>query len=147
MTAELFPSPERYLYCDGASKGNPGPASIGAAIYDGDPKKGGTEIATISQAIGIETNNVAEYRSLIEGLQRISEMMGNDYAACKVYVRMDSQLVIRQVIGQYKVKNANLKPLYEKARLLLSRAGSYQAEHIPRELNKRADQLANKALK
>lgn len=146
---KLFPEPERFLYCDGASKGNPGPASIGAVIYGADPESvpDTEELLQISQAIGSATNNVAEYRSLIEGLKALKESLGADFSASRIQVRMDSQLVIRQIEGQYKVKNENLKPLHKEALSVLKAASSFQVQHIPREKNKRADALANEALK
>lgn len=154
----LFPKQERFLYCDGASKGNPGPASIGAVVYASDPEssagpgpdsgqKSRSEIIQISRAIGKATNNIAEYRSLIEGLKAIQKDLAEQYDQTTVHIRMDSQLVVRQLLGQYKVKNENLKPLYEEARNLLKQAGGFDAVHIPREKNKRADALANEALK
>ncbi len=146
---KLFPEPERYLYCDGASKGNPGPASIGAVVYGKDPETDPdtTELIQISRAIGSTTNNVAEYRSLIEGLKALQKSLGEEFKETRIQVRMDSQLVIRQIEGQYKVKNENLKPLHKEALSVLKAASHFQVQHIPREKNKRADALANEALK
>lgn len=147
----LFPEPERFLYCDGASKGNPGPASIGAVVYGEDPEgsggSGATELMQISKAIGNATNNIAEYRSLIEGLKAIEKDLGKEYELARIHIRMDSQLVVRQILGQYKVKNEKLKPLFEESRTLLKKVAAFDAVHIPRERNKRADALANEALK
>ncbi|MEQ8351644.1 MAG: ribonuclease HI family protein [Leptospiraceae bacterium] len=145
----LFPEPKRYLYCDGASKGNPGPASIGAVIYGKDPESdsNASELLQISKSIGRATNNVAEYRSLLEGLKALQKDLGNEFGHTKIHIRMDSQLVIRQIEGQYRVKNESLKPLYQEALSVLKAARSFKVQHIPRELNKRADALANEALK
>ncbi len=128
---------EAILYCDGASRGNPGPASIGAVLYG----KGKEKLAEISERIGRATNNVAEYRALIAGL-RAAKGQGCQ----RVRVRMDSQLAVFQVLGRYKVKNAGLKPLHTEVRSLLTSFPSWAIEHIPREQNTEADALANAAL-
>ncbi|MBX7058421.1 MAG: ribonuclease HI family protein [Leptospirales bacterium] len=128
------------LYCDGASRGNPGPAAIGAALFAED----GAELATVSRCLGVATNNEAEYKALIEGAQAASALV--DPAQVELLVRMDSQLVVRQIIGQYKVKHAGLRELHKAARSILNEFAKLHMEHIPREQNKRADQLANLAL-
>tara|TARA_Y100001937_G_scaffold23899_1_gene34043 strand:+ start:44857 stop:45216 length:360 start_codon:yes stop_codon:yes gene_type:complete len=118
-------------------------------VYDRDPDRSAdsSELIQISRAIGKATNNIAEYRSLLEGLKAIQSSLGAEYANHRINIRMDSQLVIRQIEGKYKVKNANLKPVYEEVMSVLKQAGSFSVQHIPRELNKRADALANEALK
>ena len=123
---------------DGASRGNPGPAAIGATIKD----ERGKLIATISQPIGETTNNQAEYRAIIAALGKVVSL-----GASQVEIRADSELVVRQLIGRYRVKRASLRPLYQRAGQLLSQVESFTITHVPREQNKEADKLANNALR
>ena len=125
------------VYADGASRGNPGPASIGASVQD----ESGIELATVSQRLGIGTNNQAEYRAAIEGVRKARSL-----GATALELRMDSELVVRQIIGRYRVKNAALIPLYQALVQELESTGPYTIGHVPRERNKRADALANAAL-
>ena len=125
------------VYADGASRGNPGRASIGASVQD----ETGFELATVSQRLGIGTNNQAEYRAAIEGVRKAREL-----GATAIDLRMDSELVVRQIIGRYRVKNAALIPLYQTLVRELETTGPYTIGHVPRERNKRADALANAAL-
>ncbi len=125
------------LYCDGASRGNPGPSAIGAVLYD--PQ--GREVASISGAIGQATNNVAEYQALIAGLEAALAA-----GVRHLEIRLDSQLLVRQITGQYRVKAANLKPLHLQAVRLLRRIERASIVHVRRELNTAADALANEAL-
>lgn len=130
--------PEKWLvYTDGASRGNPGPAAIGAAIYD----DGGREVHTVSQRIGRATNNEAEYRAAIAGLEAALALGARD-----VHLMMDSELVVRQLSGRYKVRNPALRRLFGRVKDLQWRFASFSADSIPREQNKRADRLANEAL-
>ena len=122
---------------DGLSKGNPGTAAIGATIKD----ERGKMLATISQRIGITTNNVAEYKALIAALR-----MAIKLKATQVEIRADSELMIRQLKGRYKVKSEGLKPLYIEATQLLAKFEGVTLTHIPRELNTAADKLANDAV-
>ncbi len=124
-------------YTDGASRGNPGPASYGAVVLDA---KGG-ELRAISVAIGVETNNVAEYRGAIAAVEAALEL-----GASALELRMDSQLIVRQLEGRYRVKNAGLKPLFLKLQALLEQLDEVAIRHVPREENRRADALANAAL-
>ena len=127
------------LYSDGASRGNPGRAAIGAALYrlvDGRPRLHGQ----VSESIGHATNNVAEYRALIEGLKLAQEQNPE-----RLTVRADSQLLIRQLEGRYRVKNVVLQPLYLEAKRILNKI-PHRLEHVPREENVVADALANAAL-
>ncbi|MSO38733.1 MAG: ribonuclease HI family protein [Acidimicrobiia bacterium] len=127
------------IYCDGGSRGNPGPAAIGAVVYDAiDLSK---VLACVSECIGVATNNVAEYRALIAGLVAAKEQG----ARC-VSVRADSELVVRQLEGRYKVKNAGLRPLFEEARELLREFDEVDIAHVRREDNVDADALVNAAL-
>lgn len=128
------------IYADGGARGNPGPAAIGAVVLDPSTEPP-TVVATVSESIGVATNNVAEYRALIAGLEHAAE-----HGAREVDVRADSQLVIRQLGGQYRVKNAGLKPLYARARRLLDGFDSVSLTHVPREQNTEADALVNAAL-
>lgn len=128
------------VFCDGGARGNPGPAAIGAVVLDPstDPP---TELATVSERIGVATNNVAEYRALVAGLEAARQ-----FPARKISVRADSQLVVRQLEGRYRVKQAHLRPLYEEARALLSDYAEVDLAHVPREENIVADALVNAAL-
>ena len=123
---------------DGASRGNPGPAAIGVVIRDEQKKV----LAHISRAIGRTTNNQAEYKAIIAALETVSRL-----GITEVDMRSDSELVVRQINGRYRVKNAGLIPLYMKVKQLQSRMDSFTITHIPREENKEADSLASKALR
>jgi ribonuclease HI len=128
------------VYCDGGARGNPGPAAIGAVVIDPetDPP---TRLAAVSERIGVTTNNVAEYRALIAGLEAARQ-----FPSPAVTVKADSQLVIRQLQGRYRVKQAHLRPLYEEARALLAGYDDVQLVHVLREQNVEADALVNAAL-
>lgn len=125
------------LYTDGAARGNPGPAGAGAFICTGD----GHAVAEVAEYLGETTNNVAEYRALIAGLKKLIEM-----GAEEIEVRADSELMVRQIQGRYRVKHPNLKPLFEEAIALLKKIGRYSIKHVEREKNKEADRLANQAI-
>ena len=127
------------LYTDGASRGNPGLAGIGAVLYR---QAGGRleEVDSVSETIGHATNNVAEYKAMVAGLK-----MAASRDPELLIIRADSELLIKQLKGVYRVRNENLKPLYLAAKRLL-RALPSRLEHVPREMNVRADQLANQAL-
>ena len=122
---------------DGASRGNPGPASYAVVIRD----PGGKTILELAKNIGRETNNVAEYYALLAAL---------DYATSHnisaLRIRSDSELLVRQMQGRYKVKSADLKPLHERASKMAKQIGYFAIEHVRRELNRDADALANVAL-
>jgi ribonuclease HI len=124
-------------YTDGASSGNPGPASIGAVIQDG----GGKVIARISRRIGHATNNQAEYRAIIAALEEALRL-----GAEEVDIKSDSELVVKQLNGRYRVKKATLRPLYQKVVQLTGSLGAFSIAYIPREQNGEADRLANQAL-
>jgi len=131
---------EVLIFCDGGSRGNPGPAAIGAVVLDpaAEPP---APLATISERIGVATNNVAEYRSLIAGLEAAAP-----FAARVVHVRADSMLVIRQLEGAWRVKQPHLRPLHAQARQLLDAYEVVDLAHVPREQNTDADLLVNAAL-
>jgi ribonuclease HI len=128
------------LYTDGASRGNPGLAAIGAALYRLDDGKL-VLVGQVSDAIGRATNNVAEYEAVIAGLTEALRFEPDE-----LLLRADSQLLIRQLEGRYRVKNPTLQELFTKARKLLRAMPSYRLEHVPREENVVADALANAAL-
>ena len=131
-------TPKRLIiYTDGASSGNPGPASIGVVIQDGQ----GRVISRISRRIGHATNNQAEYTAIIAALEEASRL-----GAEEVEVRADSELVVKQLNGQYKVKKTTLRPLYQKVVRLIGSLEAFTITHIPRTQNREADRLANKAL-
>ncbi len=125
------------LYTDGAARGNPGPAAIGVVLTDAQ----GHEIETRGEVIGNTTNNVAEYRALLRGLQCAAA-----HHATEIEVRTDSLLMAQQLRGLYKVKAPNLKPLYSEAQRSIQQFKSFSITHNVRELNRRADALANEAL-
>jgi ribonuclease HI len=122
---------------DGASRGNPGPAAYAVILRGPDGRK----VAEIAKCIGRKTNNVAEYYALLAAL---------DYATANAIralrVRSDSELLVRQMQGRYRVKNEELKPLHERARKLVRGLDYFVIEHVPREENGNADELANQAL-
>jgi ribonuclease HI len=129
---------DRYhLYTDGGARGNPGPAGIGARLLTAD----GDVVEELADSIGTATNNVAEYQALIAGLE-----IALDRGVERLDVFLDSELVVRQVNGQYKVKDAGLKPLHRQACLLLSRFHEVDVKHVRREQNAAADALVNQAI-
>jgi ribonuclease HI len=131
------PSGVHVANIDGASRGNPGPASYAVVIRDAD----GKVALELAKAMGRTTNNVAEYYALLAAL---------DYAAANgisaLRVRSDSELLVRQMQGRYKVKSPELKPLFERAQKVVRQLGYFAIEHVRREQNREADALANVAL-
>lgn len=121
-------------FFDGGSRGNPGPAGYGVYIVDDN----GEVQAELSGALGVATNNVAEYNGLIAALQWAA-----DRDLRQLAIKGDSLLLVEQMRGNYKVKNEGLKPLYLKARMLVMQIGDVTFEHVPREKNKEADRLSN----
>jgi len=130
-------APELIAYIDGGARGNPGPAGYGVRIERAD----GTPVDEFSGAIGIATNNVAEYRGLIAALEWTKA-----HGHTRVHVRSDSLLLVQQMRGVFKVKNAGLQPLHAQARLLAHAIGRVTFEHVGRALNAHADRLANTAM-
>lgn len=128
---------EVIVYADGASRGNPGPSAVAAVAY----LPSGDLLTSVSRAIDSGTNNVAEYRAVLEGLT-LAQSLG----VARVVVRLDSQLVVRQLSGEYRIKSSGLRPLANAVRAAASRFTSCTFEHIPRAENAEADRLANKAL-
>ena len=125
------------LYTDGAARGNPGPAAMGIVLTDAE----GKEIEARSQVLGETTNNEAEYRALLWGLE-----WARANRADELLIRTDSELLARQLDGTYRVRAENLKPLFEQARTEIARFAQVSIHYIPREQNRRADALANAAL-
>ncbi len=131
------PVDEVVVWTDGGARGNPGPAGYGAVITDRD----GNVLAEVWEGIGWATNNVAEYRGVIAGLERARAL-----GARRVVVRADSLLVVNQQLGRWKVKNEGLQPLAAEVRRLARGFQRVTWQHVPRERNRRADALANKAM-
>ena len=125
------------IHTDGASRGNPGPASIGVVIAGQD----GRVLVEFGEALQPTTNNVAEYTAVVRALERSAELQ-----ARRVRMMMDSQLVVRQLNGSYRVKHADMIPLYRRVLELIQKFESVTFEHVPREQNVEADRLANQAL-
>jgi len=125
------------IYVDGASRGNPGPSGVGIVIEDGD----GVTKVKISSYIGRATNNQAEYRALIVGLREAVRL-----EAEHVEIKSDSELLVKQVCGRYKIRNAMLRALFEEVKQLLASFRSSAISYIPRHQNRAADALANQAL-
>ncbi len=126
------------IYTDGGARGNPGPAGAGAAIFDKNMKL----VAEVSEFLGEQTNNWAEYEAIILGLKKLSQIAEGE----EVTVRLDSQLAQRQLLGEYRVKDAGLYKQYLRVQNLLPKFKSVAFEHVRREQNKEADALANKAM-
>jgi ribonuclease HI len=124
------------IYVDGASKGNPGPSGIGVAIHEAD-----RTVFEEGRYVGEMTNNMAEYRALVFGLEKAIEL-----GARNVVVLSDSELMVRQMIGLYRVRSERLFPLYERAQSLCNSLESFEIRHIPRTRNQRADALAGQAI-
>jgi len=121
------------IYTDGAARGNPGPAGIGVVI-----KKEGAIVKEIAEYIGKTTNNIAEYSAFICGLEQAIHLK-----ATEAHFYCDSELLVKQVKGDYRVKNEGLKPLFLHANLLIKKLKGFSITHIPREKNLEADMLAN----
>lgn len=128
---------EAIIYSDGAARGNPGPAGAGAVVSDPD----GKVLAEVCKYLGETTNNQAEYEAMILAIEK-----ARDLGATRITIYADSELVVKQLRGEYKVKNEGLKPLFQRAFGLLRHFGSFSVNYIPREKNRRADQLANLAI-
>ncbi len=125
------------IFTDGAARGNPGPAAIGAVIRD----ETGNVLGTVSRCLGTTTNNQAEYRAIVAALETAINL-----GAKQVQLYSDSKLVVEQICGRYKIKNTALRPLYQEIVKLVGPLESFKITYIPREKNTAADALANKAL-
>jgi ribonuclease HI len=126
------------IHTDGAARGNPGPSGLGAVLRDAETGKTVAELATF---LGVRTNNYAEW-SAVEAALREALRLG----ATHVDLRMDSQLVARQIAGTYRVKHADLVPIHARVMAMLAQLDGYTVGHVPRELNKDADRLSNVAI-
>ncbi len=130
-----------YVWTDGGARGNPGPAGYGVVIKD----EAGTIVAEIAEYLGETTNNQAEYWGLVTALEKVRAFSGGE--PVRVVVKMDSELIVKQMQGHYKIKNEGLKPLYWKIReLVVGLGGQVTFTHIPRRENKEADYLSNVAM-
>ncbi|MBZ0186048.1 MAG: ribonuclease HI family protein [Candidatus Obscuribacterales bacterium] len=132
-------SKQAIVFADGGSRGNPGPSGAGALVKD--ESENGVTVASVYEFLGTTTNNVAEYTGLIMGLRQALEL-----GYTQVEARMDSELVVKQIKGQYRVKNEKLKPLCLEAKMLAQKFERFSIVHIRREHNKEADRLANQAM-
>mgnify|MGYP001615529273 CR=1 FL=1 len=131
------------IYADGGSRGNPGPAGIGVVIAD----EKGKIIKEYSDFLGVKTNNEAEYEAVIFGLRKIKALLGKEKIKnAEIEFRLDSQLVVRQLNGEYKIETPTLFPLFIKIWNLKMNFGPIKFSEIPREQNKEADRLANEAM-
>ena len=140
------PSPRGFIIrTDGAARGNPGPASLGAALYDlsrADARDDrGVPDASISDYLGIQTNNVAEYTGVVRALELAREL-----GAREVHLLLDSKLIVEQLAGRWRVKDSKLIPLWSASRATLSGFDRWTATHVPRAKNSVADALANEAI-
>ena len=127
---------ELTIYTDGASRNNPGEAGAGVSIM-----RDGRALEQLARYLGTATNNVAEYTAAIMGLERAVKL-----GARRVKLLADSELLVKQINGQYKVKNEGLKPLHARVKELIAAIGSVEVQYIPRAQNKEADALANRAI-
>jgi ribonuclease HI len=131
------------IYADGGSRGNPGPAGSGAVVYNAENER----VADISEFLGHTTNNVAEYTAIVRGLEALTQYLSVGSAKqSEVLVKMDSELVVKQMLGLYKIKHPNLKPLAIATKDLVRQFKSVTFTHIPRAQNGIADALANEAM-
>jgi ribonuclease HI len=125
------------MFADGGSRGNPGPAASGAVLFD----EGGAVLREVGTYLGVATNNVAEWTGLVTGLEAALELGIDDLA-----VRLDSELVVKQISGQYRVKHEGLIPLHAKAKILLRKFARVDVQHVRRKENAAADALVNQVL-
>ncbi|GIU96865.1 MAG: hypothetical protein KatS3mg013_0668 [Actinomycetota bacterium] len=125
------------VHTDGAARGNPGPAGAGAVVYD----ERGRVLAEVARGLGEATNNVAEYTAVILGLERARAL-----GAREVVVRTDSQLLVQQLRGRYRVRSARLRPLHARVEELARAFDEVRFEHVPRDRNVTADRLANRGV-
>lgn len=133
----MSPKKELRIFTDGACRGNPGPGGAGAVLYDGK----GKIVGEVSEYLGTTTNNQAEYAALIRALEEAKKLKGTDLTICA-----DSQLLVRQLQGRYRVKHPGLIPLFRKIRELLNSFDQTTIKHVYREENTEADRLANEAI-
>jgi ribonuclease HI len=125
------------IYCDGGSRGNPGPAGLGVVIYDENKSK----VFEISEFLGVTTNNQAEYKGVLQAIKKAQELKAKE-----LIFYLDSELIVKQMKGQYRVKNKDLLPLYMEIRKYILEFQKVEFNHVRREYNEEADALANKAM-
>jgi len=128
---------ELHVFIDGAARGNPGPAAIGVVVLT----RQGRRVAAFGEAIGEATNNFAEYTALVHALRLLSA-----YEVDRLRIYADSELVVRQIRGLYRVKEKSLRSLHSQVMSMLGRYRDWSIQHVPREENREADRLANRAL-
>ncbi len=126
------------VYTDGASSGNPGPSGIGIVIYDREDR----QVGKVSHGIGTRTNNYAEYMAIVRALK-----IAKYFRANSVKIRTDSELIVKQISGEYQIKNMTLKKLYDEVKELMASFKSCRLEHVSRNFNDKADYLAKKAIR
>ncbi len=130
---------------DGAARGNPGPASLGAVLIDAaspaSRRPDAAPVATISEYLGVQTNNVAEYTAVLRALALAEEL-----GAREIEMLLDSKLIVEQLLGRWRVKDAKLIPLHAEAKARLARFARWSATHVPRAQNEQADALCNEAI-
>jgi len=131
------PPAEIVAYTDGGARGNPGPAAYGVVIQSAD----GHPVAQLHKYLGEATNNEAEYQGLLAALEYALE-----HDVCSLRVFSDSELLVRQILKQYKVKSGGLRPLYERAQEMIGRLKAFSIAHVRREQNREADRLVNQAI-
>lgn len=130
------------VHSDGGARGNPGPAGIGVVIADGK----GKVLAEVSEHIGDTTNNIAEYTAVLQGLMALKALLGGQTRAVSIDWKLDSELVVKQLAGEYKVKNPGLRPLHQEIQDLRAEFPELTFTHVRREQNADADRLVNDAL-
>ncbi|MGH2488632.1 MAG: ribonuclease HI family protein [Candidatus Limnocylindria bacterium] len=126
------------IHTDGAARGNPGPAGLGAVLRDAET---GETVAELARFLGVKTNNVAEWTAVEAALMEAKRL-----GATAVDLRTDSELVARQIAGRYRVKHPDLKPIYARVMAILATFAAYTVAHVPRERNREADRLSNVAI-
>ena len=145
VPASVAPGLKLIVRTDGAARGNPGPASSGAVLIEAvgpsSRRSDAAPIATISEYLGIQTNNVAEYTAVVRALA-----LAHELGAREVEMLLDSKLIVEQLHGRWRVKDAKLIPLHAEARASLARFARWSATHVPRAQNKQADALCNEAI-
>lgn len=130
------------IHADGGARGNPGPAGAGAVIRD----ELGNIVGSVSEYLGVRTNNYAEYEAVILALQKVHELAKGKLAKTAVMVKMDSELVVKQMNGEYRVKHPDMKAQQARLKELAAPLGLIQFAHVPRAQNSDADALANEAM-
>ncbi|HEY0979615.1 MAG TPA: reverse transcriptase-like protein [Candidatus Paceibacterota bacterium] len=130
------------IYADGGARGNPGPAGSGAIVRN----ESGETVATVSEFLGVATNNVAEYTAVLRAFETLAAMLEDKAREADLDVRLDSMLVVKQMGGEWRIKNEGLKPLAARVAELARRFRSVSYTHVYRDQNKDADRLANEAM-